>query len=100
MINTTVNRPAPLLQAALNMSFGDIQWAIGYPDGSYAIGISGWVSGFKSEIYGRAIARVRSEIMSDMGFEVIECGFMKPRGVDKAGAVVVFRIAEKGVVVL
>lgn len=98
MNNPTRNRPAPLLQDVLNLSFGDIQWAIGYPDGSYAIGIRKPIAR-QSEIYGRAIARARSEVLGDMGYEVIQHGVMKPRGVAEAGPVVVFRIAEKDVVV-
>lgn len=97
MINVTINRPAPLIQDLLNLTFRDIQWAIGYPDGSYAVGLAqGWVAGDiePSELYGRALARTRGLVMGDMGYEIIEAGWMKPRGVPFVGPVVVFKLTE------
>lgn len=97
--NTSSNRPAQVLKDELSKKFGDIQWCIGYPDGSYAIGLN-LISTFRSdaELYGRAKARSRSQVMRDMGYEIVEAGWMKPRNVAKSGPVIVFRIPQKGVV--
>jgi hypothetical protein len=102
IINTSTNRPAPLMQDILNVTFGDIQWAICYPDGCFAIGLaaknfnaSELTKNFNaSELYGRAMAQTRAWIMGDMDYKIVAHGWMKPRGVEAAGPVVVFRLPE------
>lgn len=97
--NTSSNRPAQVLKDELSQKFGDIQWCVNYPDGSYAIGLQ-MISTFRTdaELYGRAKAKSRSQVMRDMGFQIIEAGWMKPRNIAKPGPVVVFRIPKEGVV--
>lgn len=91
------NRPAPLIEDLLNAHFGDIDWAICYPDGSYAIGIRALPALPKAhrEMYGRTLAEKRAEVMKGMHFEIIQHGWMKPRGVEAATAVVVFNIVSE-----
>ena len=100
--NTSSNRPAQVLKDELSKKFGDIQWCIGYPDGSYAIGLKtisvDACNQRGLEVFSRAKARARSQVMRDMGFQIIEAGYMKPRNVAKSGPVIVFRIPQKGVV--
>lgn len=97
--NVNANATALVLKEALAQKFGDVQWVVRYPDGSYAAGLK-MISTFRSdaELYGRAKARSRSQVMQDMGFQIVECGWMKPRNIAKAGPVVVFRIPDSGVV--
>ena len=102
MKNASRNTTAVLLKDILSEKFGDIQWCIGYPDGSYAIGLKtisvDACNQRGLEVFSRAKARARSQVMRDMGFQIIEAGYMKPRNVAKSGPVVVFRIPQEGVV--
>lgn len=99
--NTNSDRPAEMLKDELAKRFGDIQWCAMYPDGSYAIGlkmVAFHASNPLFEVYSRAKAKARSLVMRDMGYEIIDAGYMKPRNIATSGPVVIFRIPEEGVV--
>lgn len=94
------NRSAPLIEDLMNAYFGDIAWAICYPDGSHAIGlrILPTVDEVHREMYGRILAAKRAELITDitgLKFSVLQHGWMKPRGIAKACPVVVFKVADE-----
>ena len=92
MNNTTCNTYDPVRHRTMELIVGDVEWAIEYPDGSLAIGIE--VRGTRPEqreAAGRMAAKLRADVMRDMGYEILAHGWMKPRNILWPGAVIVYR---------